>query len=86
MRNIGIINGLMWLQADTESLKAAICSAVDVMQAMGTSICSLLSRVRYDILSYCNDHAVYIISLAFPCFAFGCLFMGTWTRRSFPGS
>lgn len=33
-------------RADTESLKAAICSAVDVMQAMGTSICSLLSRVE----------------------------------------
>ncbi|KAB1211977.1 QWRF motif-containing protein 8 [Morella rubra] len=32
-------------RADNESLKAAICSAVDVMQAMGSSICSLLSRV-----------------------------------------
>ncbi|GMY35595.1 AUGMIN subunit 8 [Fagus crenata] len=33
-------------RADIESLKAAICSAVDVMQAMGSSICSLLSRVE----------------------------------------
>uniref|UniRef100_A0A2P2JH15 AUGMIN subunit 8 n=1 Tax=Rhizophora mucronata TaxID=61149 RepID=A0A2P2JH15_RHIMU len=33
-------------KADTESLKFAICSAVDVMQAMGSSICSLLSRVE----------------------------------------
>jgi hypothetical protein len=28
-------------------LKVAICSAVDVMRAMGSSICSLLPRVRY---------------------------------------
>ncbi|XVF88131.1 hypothetical protein PTKIN_Ptkin19aG0025400 [Pterospermum kingtungense] len=33
-------------RADTESLKAAICSAVDVLQAMGSSICSLLSKVE----------------------------------------
>ncbi|KDO62294.1 hypothetical protein CISIN_1g040190mg [Citrus sinensis] len=33
-------------RADTESLKAAICSAVDMMQAMGTSICSSLSRAE----------------------------------------
>ncbi|XVF47879.1 hypothetical protein PTKIN_Ptkin03bG0145700 [Pterospermum kingtungense] len=33
-------------RADIESLKAAICSAVDVMQAMGSSICSLLSKVE----------------------------------------
>lgn len=33
-------------RADTESLKAAICTAVDVMQAMGTSMCSLLSRAE----------------------------------------
>ncbi|KAF5742095.1 hypothetical protein HS088_TW09G00136 [Tripterygium wilfordii] len=32
--------------ANLESLKIAICSAVDVMQAMGSSICSLLSRVE----------------------------------------
>ncbi|GLT80479.1 hypothetical protein SLA2020_519170 [Shorea laevis] len=32
--------------ADIESLKAAICSAVDVMQAMGSSICSLLLKVE----------------------------------------
>ncbi|KAM7252669.1 hypothetical protein ACFE04_008178 [Oxalis oulophora] len=31
-------------KADIDSLKLAICSAVDVMQAMGPSICSLLSR------------------------------------------
>lgn len=33
-------------QADIDSLKKAICSAVDVMQAMGSSICYLLPRVR----------------------------------------
>ncbi|KAG5243722.1 QWRF motif-containing protein [Salix suchowensis] len=33
-------------KADIESLKVAICSAVDVMQAMGSSICSLLPRVE----------------------------------------
>ncbi|XVE98608.1 hypothetical protein REPUB_Repub03eG0121000 [Reevesia pubescens] len=33
-------------RADIESLKAAICSAVDVMQVMGSSICSLLSKVE----------------------------------------
>ncbi|KAK8602030.1 hypothetical protein V6N13_058306 [Hibiscus sabdariffa] len=32
--------------ADIESLKAAICSAVDVMHAMGSSICSLLPKVE----------------------------------------
>ncbi|KAJ8751101.1 hypothetical protein K2173_016282 [Erythroxylum novogranatense] len=33
-------------KADIECLKFALCSAVDVMQAMGSSICSLLSRVE----------------------------------------
>ncbi|GAV77711.1 DUF566 domain-containing protein [Cephalotus follicularis] len=33
-------------RADIESLKIAVCSAFDVMQAMGSSICSLLSRVE----------------------------------------
>ncbi|XWS16971.1 hypothetical protein CRYUN_Cryun33cG0027500 [Craigia yunnanensis] len=33
-------------RADIESLKAAICSTVDVMRAMGSSICSLLSKVE----------------------------------------
>ncbi|KAF7806546.1 AUGMIN subunit 8-like [Senna tora] len=32
--------------ADIEHLKVAICSAVDVMQAMGSTICSLLSRAE----------------------------------------
>ncbi|KOM40212.1 hypothetical protein LR48_Vigan04g041000 [Vigna angularis] len=32
--------------ADIEHLKVAICQAVDVMQAMGSGICSLLSRVE----------------------------------------
>ncbi|KAJ1410329.1 QWRF family [Sesbania bispinosa] len=32
--------------ADIEHLKVAICQAVDVMQAMGSTICSLLSRVE----------------------------------------
>ncbi|RVW75117.1 AUGMIN subunit 8 [Vitis vinifera] len=34
-------------RADIETVKLAICSAVDVMQAMGSSICALLSRVRF---------------------------------------
>ncbi|CAN6563916.1 unnamed protein product [Malus baccata var. baccata] len=33
-------------RADLDSLKVAICSAVDVMQAMASSICCLLSRVE----------------------------------------
>ncbi|XP_007013862.2 PREDICTED: AUGMIN subunit 8 [Theobroma cacao] len=33
-------------RADIESLKVAICSAVDVIKAMGSSICSLLSKVE----------------------------------------
>ncbi|KAJ4709529.1 QWRF motif-containing protein 8-like [Melia azedarach] len=33
-------------RADIESLKAAVCSAVDVMQAMGSSICTFLSRAE----------------------------------------
>ncbi|KAM0974209.1 hypothetical protein TB2_017074 [Malus domestica] len=33
-------------RADLDSLKVAICSAVDVMQAMASSICSLLSQVE----------------------------------------
>lgn len=38
------------LQADIDSLKKAICSAVDVMQAMASSICSLLPRVRFVVI------------------------------------
>ncbi|KNA19515.1 hypothetical protein SOVF_060980 [Spinacia oleracea] len=33
-------------KADIDSLKAAISSAVDVMQAMGSSVCSVLSKVE----------------------------------------
>ncbi|KAF6173519.1 hypothetical protein GIB67_042649 [Kingdonia uniflora] len=33
-------------RADMETLKKAICSAVDVIQAMASSICSLLSRLE----------------------------------------
>ncbi|TYH76795.1 hypothetical protein ES332_D04G111100v1 [Gossypium tomentosum] len=33
-------------RADSESLKAAICSVVDMMQAMGSSICSLVPKVE----------------------------------------
>lgn len=35
------------LQADVDQLKGAICSALDVMQVMATSIGSLLSQVRF---------------------------------------
>ena len=34
------------LQSDIEHLKVAICQAVDVMQAMASAICSLLSQVN----------------------------------------
>uniref|UniRef100_A0A5B6YQ57 QWRF motif-containing protein 8 n=2 Tax=Davidia involucrata TaxID=16924 RepID=A0A5B6YQ57_DAVIN len=33
-------------RADIEIVKAAVCSAIDVMQAMGSSMCSILSRVE----------------------------------------
>ncbi|XP_010687625.2 AUGMIN subunit 8 [Beta vulgaris subsp. vulgaris] len=33
-------------KADIDSLKAAVSSAVDVMQAMGSSVCSVLSKVE----------------------------------------
>ncbi|CAL0325621.1 unnamed protein product [Lupinus luteus] len=33
-------------KVDIEDLKVAICSAVDIMQAMGSAICPLLSRVE----------------------------------------
>ncbi|KAL0284060.1 UNVERIFIED_CONTAM: AUGMIN subunit, partial [Sesamum angustifolium] len=33
-------------RGDIETVKAAICSAVDVMQAMGSSLYSILSRVE----------------------------------------
>ncbi|KAL5840105.1 hypothetical protein ACOSQ3_012771 [Xanthoceras sorbifolium] len=44
-------------KADIESLKSAVCSAVDVMQAMGSSICSLLSRVE-EMNSWVSEIAV----------------------------
>ncbi|KAI3446721.1 hypothetical protein Pfo_003386 [Paulownia fortunei] len=33
-------------RGDIETVKAAVCSAVDVMQAMGSSLCSILSKVE----------------------------------------
>ncbi|KAG8367630.1 hypothetical protein BUALT_Bualt16G0092200 [Buddleja alternifolia] len=33
-------------RGDIESVKAAVCSAVDVMQAMGSSLCSILSQAE----------------------------------------
>ncbi|KAL7093271.1 hypothetical protein ACP275_11G031000 [Erythranthe tilingii] len=33
-------------RGDIETVKAAVCSAVDVMQAMGSSLCSTLSRME----------------------------------------
>lgn len=41
------LNIFILLQVDVGTLKAAVCSAVDVMQTMGSSICSLLSRVSF---------------------------------------
>ena len=35
------------LQADVQNLKDAVGSAVDVMQAMASSICSLSSKVAH---------------------------------------
>lgn len=39
-------NNLCGLQADIETIKIAVCSAINVMQALGSSLHSLLSRVR----------------------------------------
>ncbi|RVW40441.1 QWRF motif-containing protein 9 [Vitis vinifera] len=36
-------------RADIQNLKDAICSAVDVMQAMASSICSLLSKATHGV-------------------------------------
>ncbi|XP_073317645.1 AUGMIN subunit 8-like [Primulina huaijiensis] len=33
-------------RGDIETIKAAVCSAVDVMQAMGSSLCSILSQME----------------------------------------
>ena len=39
-----------FLQADVHNVKDAICSAVDVMQAMASSICLLTSKVSFSSL------------------------------------
>lgn len=46
-------------RADIDSLKVAICSAVDVMQAMASSICSLLPRAE-SINSLVSDLATVV--------------------------
>lgn len=46
-------------QADVLNVKDAICSAMDVMQAMASSICLLLPKV-------------YFVCLLFPCRFHGC--------------
>jgi QWRF family len=39
------------MQADLHSVKNAVSSAIDVMQSMGSSVCSLLDKVwRYFFL------------------------------------
>lgn len=62
------------MQADMQKMKDAICSAVDVMQAMSSSICLLLSKVfltlsmvpfsvrfvsLFQFLSSCNYHFLW---------------------------
>lgn len=37
------------LQVDACAVKNAISSAVDVMQAMGSSVCCLLSKVKFHL-------------------------------------
>ena len=48
-KNLEMITKLLLLQADIDSLKVAIGSALDVMHAMASSIFSFLPRVRYEI-------------------------------------
>lgn len=63
-----LIFEFLLLQADIESLKAAICSAVDVMQAMGSSICSLLSGVRFLLMRlYFTYTVMHDANFAFLC-------------------
>lgn len=63
-----LIFEFLLLQADIESLKAAICSAVDVMQAMGSSICSLLSGVRFVLMRlYFTYTVMHDVNFAFLC-------------------
>lgn len=47
MPNILSLSGSSLLQADVYNVKDAISSAVDVMQAMASSICLLLSKVTF---------------------------------------
>lgn len=45
--NRKVLHLFTFVQADVPKLKDAICSAVDVMQAMSSSICSLLPKVNF---------------------------------------
>ena len=37
------------LQADVLTVKNAVSSAVDIMQAMGSSVCNLLTKVKLKV-------------------------------------
>ena len=54
---------ILLLQADVHNVKDAISSAVDVMQAMASSICLLLSKV-------------ILLKLYGPCHLYGYWFVG----------
>lgn len=45
-----LVNMISNLQGDIQTIKAAVCSAVDIMQAMGSSICHILSQVFFIVL------------------------------------
>lgn len=47
-------------QGDIEVVKAAVCSALDVMQAMGSSLCSVLSQVKY--FCFCGYHSLALVN------------------------
>ena len=65
-RDTNIITVFTLFQADIEHLKHAIYSAVDAMQAMGSAICPLLSRVCYFFRS--STGLTHNITLAFAIF------------------
>lgn len=51
------------LQVDSNTLKEAVCSALDVMQAMGSSVCSLQSRVRLHIIYFSPNFNLILLNL-----------------------
>lgn len=54
---------LLRIQADVLSARNAVSSAVDVMQAMGSSICYLLSKVRFNTTCFVGSVALLLFFL-----------------------